>query len=181
MVTGGKRVNSFLTQGLHRLEKYLNFSFLTQGSHRLEKYLNLEGFLKKALNNKFALISGVLKNHTKAVKSPWFLLFSVGINTVDRDLNQNKTVVPLFGAANAVPNKGTTILYSFVVLISPLSQSSISEVKLLGFSLYENVSLLMKCHDSGELWCPLIDFDGFALFLLRILKNYVLIPLFRGY
>ena len=43
--------------------------------------------------------------------------FSVGINTVDRDLNQNKSVVPLFGAANAAanagPNKGTTILYKF--------------------------------------------------------------------
>ena len=38
------------------------------------------------------------------------LLFSVGINTIDRDLNQNKIVVPLFGAANAAPNKGTTIL-----------------------------------------------------------------------
>ena len=29
------------------------------------------------------------------------------------DLNQNKTVAPLFGAANAAPNKGTTISYSF--------------------------------------------------------------------
>ena len=27
------------------------------------------------------------------------------------DLNQFKIVVPLFGAANAAPNKGTTILY----------------------------------------------------------------------
>ena len=34
-------------------------------------------------------------------------------NTVDRDLNQYKIVVPLFGAANAAPNKGTTISYSF--------------------------------------------------------------------
>ena len=32
-------------------------------------------------------------------------------NTVDRDLNPYKIVVPLFGAANAAPNKGTTILY----------------------------------------------------------------------
>ena len=39
------------------------------------------------------------------------MLFFLGINTVYRDLNQNKTVVPLFGAANAAPNKGTTILY----------------------------------------------------------------------
>ena len=36
-------------------------------------------------------------------------LFSIRLNTVDRDLNQYKIVVPLFGAANAAPNKGTTI------------------------------------------------------------------------
>ena len=36
--------------------------------------------------------------------------------------------MPLFGAAFAAPNKGTTILYYFLVLISPLSQSSISEI-----------------------------------------------------
>ena len=30
---------------------------------------------------------------------------------VDRDLYQYKFVVPLFGAAYAAPNKGTTILY----------------------------------------------------------------------
>ena len=53
----------------------------------------------------------VLEIHTQALKCPWILLFSVGIYTVDRDLNLNKTVVPLFGAANAAPNKGTTILY----------------------------------------------------------------------
>ena len=40
-------------------------------------------------------------------------IFSVELNTVDRDLNQYKIVVPLFGAANAAPNKGTTISYSF--------------------------------------------------------------------
>ena len=52
-----------------------------------------------------------MENHAKALKSPWILPITVGINTVDRDLNQNKTVVTLFGAANAAPNKGTTILY----------------------------------------------------------------------
>ena len=66
--------------------------------HSLEKYLNLEGFLEMSLKIKYAL------------KSLW-ILFSVGLNTVDRDLNQYKIVVPLFGAANAAPNKGTTILY----------------------------------------------------------------------
>ena len=55
----------------------------------------------------------VLENHSKALTSTWILLFSVGINTVDRDLNQYKIVVPLFGAANAAPNKGTAILYQF--------------------------------------------------------------------
>ena len=38
---------------------------------------------------------------------------SVELNTVGRDLNQYKIVVPLFGAANAAPNKGTTISFSF--------------------------------------------------------------------
>ena len=49
----------------------------------------------------------------------WLAVHTVGINTVDRDLNENKTVVPLFGA----------IYTNFLVLISPLSQSSISEVE----------------------------------------------------
>ena len=41
------------------------------------------------------------------------LIFSVGINIVYRDLNQYKSVVPLFGAAYAAPNKGTTVLCKF--------------------------------------------------------------------
>ena len=36
-------------------------------------------------------------------------LFSIELNTVTR--NQYKSVVPLFGAAYATPNKGTTIIY----------------------------------------------------------------------
>ena len=48
---------------------------------------------------------------------------------VDRDLNQYKMVVPLFGAANAAPNKGTTFLCLFSSTNSLLSQSSISEVE----------------------------------------------------
>ena len=36
--------------------------------------------------------------------------FTVGLNTVDMDLNQYKIVVPLFGTAYAAPNKITTIL-----------------------------------------------------------------------
>ena len=50
-----------------------------------------------------------MENHSKALKSPWILLFSVGLSTVDNDLNQYKIVVPLFGAAYAAPNKGTAI------------------------------------------------------------------------
>ena len=46
-----------------------------------------------------------------ALKSPLILLFSQGINIVDRDLNQNQNVVSLFGATNTAPNKGRTILY----------------------------------------------------------------------
>ena len=46
-----------------------------------------------------------------ALKSPWILLFSVGLNTVDRELKQYNIVVPLYGAAYAAPNIGTTILY----------------------------------------------------------------------
>ena len=38
--------------------------FITQGSHRLEKYLNLDGFLEKALK-----IKSALKNTGKSLKS----------------------------------------------------------------------------------------------------------------
>ena len=38
------------------------------------------------------------------------MLFFVGLSTGDRDLNQYKIVVPLFGTAYAAPNIGTTIL-----------------------------------------------------------------------
>ena len=40
-------------------------------------------------------------------------------------------VVPLFGAAYAAPNKGQPFHTDSLVLISPLSQSSISEVEFL--------------------------------------------------
>ena len=55
----------------------------------------------------------VPENHSKALKSHSILLFSVGLSTVDRDLNQYKIVVPLFGAGYAAPNIGTTVLYYF--------------------------------------------------------------------
>ena len=78
-------------------------------SHRLEKYLNLEGFLEKSLKIKSALNSTA--KSLKSLESPCILLFSVGLSSVDIDLNQCKIVVPLFGAAYAAPNIGTTILY----------------------------------------------------------------------
>ena len=56
-----------------------------QGSHRLEKYLNLEGFLEKSLKIKYALKT--TGKSCKGLEKSLILLFSVGINTVDRDLN----------------------------------------------------------------------------------------------
>ena len=41
-------------------------------------------------------------------KSLNFTIF-VGLYTVFRDLNQHKSVEPLFGAACAAPNKGITV------------------------------------------------------------------------
>ena len=80
-----------------------------QGSHRLEKYLNGEGFLEKSLKIKSALksTSKSLKSLEKSLNSNIF----IGLSTVDRDLNQYKIAVPLFGAAYAAPNKATPILY----------------------------------------------------------------------
>ena len=52
----------------------------------------------------------ITQKHWKVLE---FYYFSVGLSTVDRDLNQYKIVVPVFGAAYAAPNKGTTILYLF--------------------------------------------------------------------
>ena len=68
---------------------------------------------------------------------PGILLFSVGHITVDRDLNHYKIVVLLFGAANAAPNKGTTILYLF----SCTYFSIISFHKLL---VLENCRIVLK-------------------------------------
>ena len=48
------------------------------------------------------------------------------------DLNHYRIVVPLFGAANAAPNKSSTILYLFYCTnfsILNFSQSSITEVE----------------------------------------------------
>ena len=64
--------------------------FHDQGLLRLEKYLNLEGFIEKSLK-----ILSALKSTWKSLKkSPWILPIYVGLNTVDRELNQYKIVVP---------------------------------------------------------------------------------------
>ena len=68
-----------------------------QGSHRLEKYLNLEGFREKSLKIIPALKS--IGKSLKGLEKSLILLFSVELNHVDRDLNQYKIVVPLFGTA----------------------------------------------------------------------------------
>ena len=80
-----------------------------QGSHRLEKYLNSEGLLEKSLKIKSALKSA--GKSLRGLEKSLILLFSVGLNTVDRDLNQYKMVMPLYAAAYAAPNKSRTILY----------------------------------------------------------------------
>ena len=72
-------------------------------------YLNLEGLLEKSLKIKSAL-KGTAKSLRGLEKSLNSIIFW-GHNTVDRDLNQYKIVMPLFGAAYAAPNKSTTILY----------------------------------------------------------------------
>ena len=84
---------------------------LIQGSHRLEKYLNIQDCLEKSMKIKF-----VLKSTWKILKGlEKFLNFTKywRIQQCFWDLNQYKIVVPVFGAAYAAPNKGTTILYKF--------------------------------------------------------------------
>ena len=102
---------------------------LLQGWHRLEKYLNLEGFLKSSWKLKSPW--RVLENHSKALKSPRVLL-------VDRNLNQYKIVVPLFSAAYAAFGAAYAQQFytNFPILLSPLSQSSISEVEFQHLDQY---------------------------------------------
>ena len=74
-------------------------------------YLNLERFLEKPLKIRYALngTGKSLKYLEKSLNSS----VSARLNTVDRHLNPYKIAVPVFCAANAAPNKGTTILYYF--------------------------------------------------------------------
>ena len=70
----------------------ISLSDVIRDSHRLEKYLNLEGFLEKSLKIKSALKSTgkSIKGLEKSLNS----YISVELNTVNRDLNQYKIVVP---------------------------------------------------------------------------------------
>ena len=77
----------------------------------LEKYFNIQDCLEKSLKILFALKS--TWKHSNALKSPCILPFTGGFNTVFGDPYEYKIVMPLFGAAYAAPNKGTTILYWF--------------------------------------------------------------------
>ena len=112
--------------GDHRIYKYVRFS-LSQGSHRLEKYLNIQDCLEKSLKIKFALKSTgkILNSFEKSLNFTIYKRF----NTVFGDLNQYKIVLLLFGAAYAAPNKGTTIYTNFLKLISLVMQPCISEVE----------------------------------------------------
>ena len=96
-----------------------------QGSHRLVKYLNLEGFLEKSLTIKYAMksIGKLHKGLEKSLNSS----VSVGINTDDRDLNQIKLLCLYLVQQMLHQIKAQQFFTNFLALISPLSQSSISE------------------------------------------------------
>ena len=44
------------------------------------------------------------------------------------ETNRCKIVVPLFDAVNSAPNNGSTFYANFLTLISPLSQSVLSQL-----------------------------------------------------
>ena len=89
---------------------YMCCFYLLSGFAQAWKVLEFRGRSWKS-HWKLNLPWKVLENHSKALKNPWILLFSVWLITVDRNLNQYKIVVPLFGAAYAAPNIATTVLY----------------------------------------------------------------------
>ena len=81
--------------------------YFVPGFAQFEKYLNLEGFLEKYLKIDYAF-----KSTGKSLKSLEvfeFYYFLWDLSVIDRDLHQYKIIVPIFGAAYAAPNKGTTI------------------------------------------------------------------------
>ena len=78
---------------------------VVQGPHRLEKYLNIQDCLEKSLKIKYALKS--TGKYSKGLEKSLNFTIYRRIQQCFGDLNQYKIVVPLFGAANAAPNKGT--------------------------------------------------------------------------
>ena len=97
-----------------------NKSTSEQGPHRLEKYLNLEGFLEKSLKIKYALkITGKsLKCLEKSLNSSFFCRTKILIS------------IKLLCLYLVQHLKAQQFYTNFLVLISPLSQSSISEVEV---------------------------------------------------
>ena len=96
-----------------------NISVLYQGSHRLEKYSNIQDCLEKSLQIKF-----VLKSTWKSIKcleSLWILLFSVGLNTVDRHLNQYKMLCLYLVQQMLHQMKAQQFHTNFPVIMSPLA------------------------------------------------------------
>ena len=81
--------------------------------------------------------------------------------------NQYK-IVPLFGAAYAAPNIGTTIYTNFPVLMSPLSQSSISEVDF--YNLDQYFSLTFSPRKLLERLLKVLEF--YSYLHVRTLVNY---------
>ena len=71
--------------------------------------MNLDGFPEESLKNKSALKSNG-KSPKGLEKSLNFTIYK-RIQQCFGDLNQYQIVMPLFGAAYAAPNKGTTILH----------------------------------------------------------------------
>ena len=88
------------------------------------KSTEFKGFLEKSLKIKYAMKS-TGKSLKGLEKSFNFYLFSLGLNIVDRDLNP--------------------ILYLFLVLISPLTQSSISKSRILTHKSAHKHLVLENC------------------------------------
>ena len=90
--------------------------------------MNLEGFFEKSLKIKPALKSTgkSLKGLEKSLKIP----FSVELNTVDRDLNSIKLLCFYLVQQMLHQIKAQQFHTHFLVIISPLSQSSIFEEEL---------------------------------------------------
>ena len=93
----------------------------------------------------------VLEKHSKALECPWILPFTGWFNTVFGELNHYKIEVPLFGAAYAAPNKGTTILYRFsktiISLVMDSSQhfrSRILTFELVCFISFQSLKMVEK-------------------------------------